>query len=87
MGMCAAKGTNAQIPSTTTKPTSAPIDHHIDPFTQRVSIHDDSGGHSTSITGEENQSLDQTPVVMPINAARPRRASIQPRTATIIEEQ
>lgn len=87
MGMCVAKGTNTQIHSTTTKTASAPINQHTNSFTQHSSLNNNGDGHSTSVIDEENQPLDQTPLAVPINVTRPRRASIQPRTPTIIEEQ
>ena len=83
MGMCVAKGTNTLIHSTATKTASTPISQQTSTFTQHSSLNNNS---STSVIAEENQPLDQTPLAVPINITRPRRASIQPRTTTIIEE-
>ena len=80
MGVCLGKETNGDIHSITTKTATAPISQQTSTFTQPALLNSNTSAHATSVIGDES-------LPVPLNSARPRRASIQPRTATIIEEQ
>ena len=88
MGTCATKGTTAKNPSRTAKATTTPISQQSNTSNRYSPPLSSNGALSSYVTDDQGGELsDPTRVTAPTNTARPRRASIQPRTETIIEEQ